>query len=177
MSTVGRYLQAWGPTTSKPKGYVGSFKKSSDYPTLPDSQTYIFSLESFKINFAPPPPSKCTKRTCLPFYFLTFYAENLFFAFYKIAIQFCGNAKQNPCCIAVTAIQNLKSIFTLGFIKLFRFYCPKSSSLWYSLCLMLYYTVKYNSVQTKLNCKAKISADCFTKCNKCFGKMCKISLQ
>ena len=37
-----------------------------------------------------------------------------FFAFYKIAIQYCGNAKQNPCCIAVTAIQNLKSIFTLA---------------------------------------------------------------
>ena len=34
--------------------------------------------------------------------------------FYKIAIQFCGNAKQNPGCIAVTAIQNLKSIFSLA---------------------------------------------------------------
>ena len=103
-----------GPNHVKAKGICGQFQKSSDYPTLPDSQTYIFSLESFKINFAPPPPSKCTKRTCLPFYFLTFYAENLFFfVFYKIAIQYCGNAKQNPCCIAVTAIQNLKSIFTL----------------------------------------------------------------
>ena len=36
-----------------------------------------------------------------------------FFVFYKIAIQFCGNAKQNPGCIAVTAIQNFKSIFSL----------------------------------------------------------------
>ena len=34
--------------------------------------------------------------------------------FYEIAIQFCGNAKQNLDCIAVTAIQNLKSIFSLG---------------------------------------------------------------
>ena len=36
-----------------------------------------------------------------------------FFVFYKIAIQFCGNAKQNPGCIAVTAFQNFKSIFSL----------------------------------------------------------------
>ena len=49
-------------------------------------------------------------------FILTFYAENLFFVFYKIAIQICGNAKQNPGCIAVTAIQNLK-----GFSALLKF--------------------------------------------------------
>ena len=52
----------------------------------------------------------------LPFNFLTFYAGNLFFVFYKTAVQFWGNAKQNPGCIAVTAIQNMKSIFSLGLV-------------------------------------------------------------
>ena len=42
------------------------------------------------------------------------YAENVFLGFYKIAIQFCSNAKQNSGCIAVTAIKNLKSIFSLA---------------------------------------------------------------
>ena len=50
-----------------------------------------------------------------------------FFVFYKIAIQFCGNAKQNPGCIAVTAIQNFKSIFSLAVPKLAK--CPKINSL------------------------------------------------
>ena len=40
-----------------------------------------------------------------------------FFVFYKIAIQFCSNAKQNPGCIAVTAIQNFKSIFSLALFQ------------------------------------------------------------
>ena len=48
-------------------------------------------------------------------FILTFYAENIFFVFYKIAIQICSNAKQNPGCKAVTPIQNLKSIFSLAY--------------------------------------------------------------
>ena len=50
----------------------------------------------------------------LSFNYLAFYTENLFILFYNTAVQFNGNAKQNSGCITVTAIQNLKRIFSLA---------------------------------------------------------------